>query len=188
MNIKANPIETIAESGIQLLDGETFDLDTLVLATGFDAMTGALLRINISGRNGIKLADEWVAGPKTYFGIAISGFPNMFIITGPGSPSVFTNMVTSIEQHVDWVADGITHLKETGKQTIEAELDAQENWTAHGNEIASKTIFYSAASWYVGANVEGKPRIFMPYIGGAHSYIEKLAEMTKDGYRGFALS
>ena len=132
-------------------------------------MTGALLRIDITGRNGVKLRDRGSEGPKTCIGMAVSGFPNMFIITGPGSPSVFTDMVISIEQHVDWIADCIAHLKKNGFSAIGATPEAEDKWVTHVNEVASRTMMPNANSWYVGANVPGKPRIFMPYLGGRRS-------------------
>jgi cyclohexanone monooxygenase len=151
-------------------------------------MTGALLRIDITGRKGVKLRDRWSEGPKTYIGMAISGFPNLFIVTGPGSPSVFTNMVASIEQHVDWIADCIAHLKKKGFSAIEARPEAEEKWVAHVNEVANRTMMPTANSWYVGANIPGKPRIFMPYLGGAAVYKKIIDDVASKDYEGFGLA
>lgn len=186
-DIKADPIKTIVENGVALESGRVVELDTLVLAIGFDAMTGALNRIDISGRNGTKMKDVWADGPHTYFGLMVADFPNMFIIAGPQSPSVFTNMVTSIEQHIDWVTDTIKHLGDAKAMTIEAEKSAQEDWVRHVAEVAEPTLLDDANSWYVGANVPGKPRVITPYLGGAVKYMDLLNAATQDNYRGFRL-
>jgi cyclohexanone monooxygenase len=187
VDIKGRPIKTITKTGV-LTEEREYPLDLLVLAIGFDAMTGALMRIDISGRNGRKLRDDWAAGPKTYLGLLVSGYPNMFTITGPQSPSVFTNMVTSIEQHVDWIVDCLEAMRANGRKTVEAEESAQEDWVVHSNELANKTLFKYASSWYLGANVPGKPRIFMPYVGGAARYSEILENVAENGYRGLRMS
>jgi cyclohexanone monooxygenase len=158
------------------------------MATGFDAMTGALKRIDITGRAGVKLADRWAEGPKTYIGMAVAGFPNMFLITGPQSPSVFTNMVTSVEQHVDWIADCVAYLKTNTRMAIEATAEAEAKWVAHSNDLAGKTMMPNANSWYVGANIPGKPRIFMPYLGGAAVYQEYITNVARRNYEGFRLA
>lgn len=187
VDVKEDPIETFTESGIRT-GKKVYELDAIVLAIGFDAMTGALLRVDIKGRGGVSLRDKWQDGPKTFIGMAISGFPNFFIVTGPGSPSVFTNMVTSVEQHIDWIADCIDHMKSKGISQIEASEQAQDEWVAHVNEVADKTLMPLANSWYVGANVPGKPRIFMPYLGGAAGYRDKIDSVARNGYDGFELS
>lgn len=184
ISVKDHPIESIAENGIQL-NNEFVELDTLVLATGFDAMTGALLRIDIRGENGQSLKDHWQAGPKTYLGLMASGFPNLFTITGPGSPSVLSNMLVSIEQHVDWIIDCLNYMNAHQYQTISAVPEAEESWIAHVNEVANTTLFPKGGSWYLGANVEGKPRIFMPYAGGVGVYREICDDVAVDDYRGF---
>jgi cyclohexanone monooxygenase len=187
VDVKSDPIETITSTGIRTKDA-TYDLDLIVLAIGFDAITGALLRVDITGRNGVKLREQWRDGPRTYIGMAISGFPNFFIVTGPGSPSVFSNMVTSVEQHIDWIVDCLNYLKKKGATKIEASADAQEAWVSHVNEIANRTLMPLANSWYVGANVPGKPRIFMPYLGGTSVYRDKIENVARNGYEGFALA
>ena len=162
------------------------ELDAIVFATGFDAMTGALLRIDIKGRDGQTLRDAWEAGPRTYLGLGIAGFPNLFIITGPGSPSVLTNMLVSIQHHVEWIADCIAHMRERGLQRIEATLDAQDQWVDYVNMVADFTLFPSCNSWYLGANVPGKARVFMPLLGFP-PYVERCTEVAEKGYEGFAL-
>ncbi len=185
VDIKKDPIVGANSRGI-LTASRTYDLDVLVLAVGFDAMTGALNRIDVTGRSGTKLRDHWREGPKTYLGLSIAGFPNMFIITGPGSPSVFANMVTSIEQHVDWIADCIASMRRRHQLTIEATQEAEDAWFSHVNEVGSRTILAKANnSWYVGANVPGKPRFVMPYMAGAASYMEKIEGVARSGYKGF---
>jgi cation diffusion facilitator CzcD-associated flavoprotein CzcO len=187
VNLRRTPILEIAEKGIRTSDKE-YAFDAIVYATGFDAMTGALTNVDIRGRGGISLKETWHAGPRTYLGISSAGFPNMFMITGPGSPSVLSNMIVSIEQHVDWVIDAIEHLDHRGLTTIEPTGQAQEAWVDHVNLIASYTLYPKANSWYMGANVPGKPRVFMPYAGGVGEYRKKCDEIAAQGYEGFALS
>ncbi len=162
------------------------EVDTIVLATGFDAMTGAVTRIDIRGVEGQTLRDKWADGPRTYLGLATHGFPNLFLITGPGSPSVLSNMLPSIEQHVEWIADCIDHVRKHQYASIGAERSAEDDWVDHVNETAGLSIYPNCNSWYLGANVEGKKRVFMPYLG-VPPYIEKCAEVVADGYKGFAL-
>lgn len=188
VDIAKRPIERITKTGVRLQDGEHFELDSLVMATGFDAMTGALLRIDIRGANGTALADAWSAGPKTYLGIGTVGFPNLFLITGPGSPSVLSNMLVSIEQHVDWTLACIDWMRAKGYRRIEATAAAQEQWVAHVNEVANGTLFPRAGSWYMGANIPGKPRVFMPYAAGVGVYREICDRVVANGYEGFAFA
>jgi cyclohexanone monooxygenase len=187
VDVSRTPIERITPRGV-LVDGKQHALDALVLATGFDAMTGALLRIDIRGRDGLRLADKWAEGPKAYLGLGVAGFPNLFTITGPGSPSVLANMITAIEQHVNWIGDCISYMDAQSLATVEATPDAEEAWVAHVNLIASATLFTSGCnSWYQGANIPGKPRVFMPYMGYP-SYVEKCNEVAAKGYEGFELA
>ncbi len=183
-------IEEITETGLRTQNGDHVEFDMLVYATGFDAMTGALKRIDITGRGGRKLAEKWEDGPRTYLGLQIAGFPNMFTITGPGSPSVLSNVIVSIEQHVDWIADCLSYLRAHELHVIEAEEQAESDWVAHVNEVAKGTMFTAPTcnSWYLGSNIPGKPRIFMPYVAGVHTYRQKCEEIAADGYRGFALA
>jgi cyclohexanone monooxygenase len=182
-----DPIEKITAHGLRTAHGH-YDLDCLVFATGYDALTGALLQIDIRGAGGESLRDKWQAGPRTYLGLGTAGFPNLFLVTGPGSPSVLSNMVVSIEQHVDWIADCLKALHDRKLNRIEPRAESEEEWMNHVNEIAGHTLFVRAASWYMGANIPGKPRVFMPYLGGVGVYRRKCAEVAADGYRGFDLA
>ena len=186
VDIHAAPIEEITPTGIRTQDG-TYDLDIIVFATGFDAMTGTYNKMDIRGRNGLALKDVWAAGPLTYLGVTSAGFPNLFMITGPGSPSVLSNMPVSIEQHVGWISGVIEHMRSAGISTFEAQEQAQTDWVAHVNDLASQTLFMQANSWYLGANVPGKPRVFMPYVGGVGTYRQKCDEVAAAGYEGFTL-
>lgn len=188
VDVRNDPIVKFTPSGLQTKAAE-HAFDILVLAIGFDAMTGALTRIDISGRNGTTLKDHWKGGPRTYLGLSIAGFPNFFIITGPGSPSVFANMVTSIEQHVDWIADCIATMRRHQRATVEPTSQAEQDWFAHVNEVGGRTILARAGnSWYVGANVSGKPRVVMPYMGGAATYTEKIEAVARENYTGFVFT
>jgi hypothetical protein len=187
IDVSGEPIEAITPAGIRAKDQE-YAVDAIVFATGFDAMTGALLKIDIRGTGGQALKEKWREGPKTYLGLGIAGFPNLFTITGPGSPSVLTNMLPSIEQHVEWVADCIGYLREEGLSRIEAQAEAEENWVAHVREVAGGSLRSTCSSWYIGANVPGKPRVFMPYIGGFPAYVQKCDAVAANAYEGFALA
>jgi cation diffusion facilitator CzcD-associated flavoprotein CzcO len=187
ISVAETPIQEIIPEGV-VVDGKTYEADAIVFATGFDAMTGAILKIDIRGREGLPIQDAWNSGPRTYLGLGVAGFPNMFTITGPGSPSVLANMIPAIEQHVDFILGGMTHLRDTGNGRIEAEPDAQSAWGEHVNEVADASIRATCNSWYVGANVPGKPRVFMPYIGGFPAYCEKCDAVAAGGYEGFAIS
>jgi len=186
IDVRKDPIEAITPTGVRVA-GVEYAVDDIVFATGFDAMTGALLDIDIRGRADRRLAVEWTGGPRTYLGLAIAGFPNLFAITGPGSPSVLSNMIVSIEQHVDWIADCMAYLRAHRLATIEATSAAQEAWVQHVNEVGHTTLYPLAPSWYMGANIPGKPRVFMPYIGGVGLYRQKCDEVAAKGYEGFAL-
>ena len=187
VDIRRTPIEAIVRDGLRTREA-TYRLDSLVFATGFDAMTGALLAIDIRGRAGQTLAEKWAAGPRTYLGLAVAGFPNLFAITGPGSPSVLSNMIVSIEQHVDWIADCIGYLRSHDHPCVEATVEAEDAWVAHVNEVGHATLYPRANSWYMGANVPGKPRIFMPYIGGVGTYRQVCDDVAAKGYQGFTLT
>jgi len=187
VDISDAPIERLTPEGVRT-GGEDHAFDAIVFATGFDAMTGALKRIDIRGPDGVALKDRWAEGPKSYLGMMIAGFPNLFTITGPGSPSVLTNMIPSIEQHVDWITDCISHMRAQGLGRIEPTVEAQEAWVAHVGDVADMNLRSQCSSWYVGANVPDKPRIFMPYIGGFPAYVEKCDAIAAGGYRGFVLT
>jgi len=186
IDLKATPIEEITPSGIRTSNTE-YVLDSIIFATGYDAMTGTLCNIDIHGRSGATLKDKWADGARTYLGLMIAGFPNLFTITGPGSPSVLSNMVVSIEQHVDWIAACLRYLSDHRVASIEALQEAEDAWVAHVNEVANRTLFPSANSWYMGANIPGKPRVFMPYIGGVPTYRQKCDEVAANGYEGFRI-
>jgi len=184
IDVRAAPIEAIMPSGVKTADAE-YELDVLVFAIGFDAMTGPLLNIDIRGAGGTRLADAWEAGPRTYLGLQVAGFPNLFTVTGPGSPSVLTNMPVAIEQHVEWIADCIKHLNASNLTRIETTEEVQEEWVKHVSDIADETLYVKANSWYVGANVPGKSRVFMPYVGGMKVYRDRCDEIVANGYEGF---
>ena len=186
VDLRETPIERVTANGIRTTVDE-YEFDVIVLATGFDAMTGPLLSPLITGVDGLTLREAWSAGPRTNLGLMVSGFPNLFTITGPGSPSVMTNMLVSIEQHVDWIADAIGWMGEHDFVEIEPTPEAQDAWVAHVNELAAFTLYPSGNSWYLGANVPGKPRVFMPYVGGAGPYRALCDEVAADEYRGFSL-
>jgi cyclohexanone monooxygenase len=186
VDVNQRPIERIVANGIVVGD-QTLELDCIVLATGFDAMTGAALAIDIRGLGGRTLRDKWAAGPRTYLGLSTQGFPNLFTVTGPGSPSVLSNMLPSIEQHVNWISTCIGHLRDAGQTRIEATKEAEDAWVAHVNEVAGESLYPSCNSWYLGANVPGKPRVFMPYLGYP-PYVEKCDAVAASGYEGFALT
>src|SRR5216683_4110890 len=187
VDIKSNPIEAILPDAVRT-GGKDYEVDALVLATGFDAMTGSVAKIDIRGRKGQTLNQKWAEGPKTYLGLMSAGFPNLFIITGPGSPSVLSNMIVSIEQHVDWITDCIAWMRDRGLEVMEAKQDAEDNWVAHVNEVAHTTLYPQANSWYMGANIPGKPQIFMPYIGGVGAYRQICNDVAAKGYEGFAMT
>ncbi len=187
VDLRETPIEEIVATGIRTRE-RVHELDAIVFATGFDALTGPLTRVGIRGRGGETLAAKWTAGPQTYLGVCTRGFPNLFMVTGPGSPSVLGNMPTSIEQHVDWIFDCITHMRELGQSTIEPTAEAEAAWVAHVKELADATLFPHTDSWYMGANIPGKPRVFMPYIGGFGTYRQLCAEVAEKGYEGFSFA
>lgn len=188
VDIGSDPIAAVEAHGIRLDSGRTVPLDMIVLATGFDALTGAISKIDIVGRDGLRLLDKWDAGPRTYLGLSSHGFPNMFIIAGPGSPSVLTNVMASLEQHVGWLSELFTYAREHGIGEIEASLEAEDAWVDHVNELSAVTLYPQANSWYMGANVPGKPRVFMPYPGGLRAYRRRCAAVAQEGYEGFELS
>ena len=189
VNARATPIIEITPKGIRTTDAEVeVEVDVIAFATGFDAMTGALRDIDISVAGGERLRDKWEGGPLTYLGLMVNGFPNMFLITGPGSPSVKSQMIHSIEQHADWISDCIEYMRENCITAIEPEAEAEMRWVLHVNEVADGTLYPRANSWYVGANIPGKPRVFMPYVAGTSVYREKCDRIAAAGYEGFKLT
>jgi len=186
VSVRTTPIQSIDATGITTTEAR-FDVDAIVLATGFDAMTGALAKIDIVGRDGHTLRDDWADGPRTYLGLAVDDFPNLFLVSGPGAPAVLANMVLHAEAHVNWIADAITYLNSHGHTAIEATADAVEDWNAELNRRAESSLFTRANSWYMGANVPGKPRGFMLFIGGFATYLDICNEVAGAGYKGFNL-
>ncbi len=184
VDLRRTPIEEITAAGVRTAEAE-YAVDCIVFAIGFDAMTGALLDMDIRGVGDLSLRERWADGPRTLLGLACAGFPNMFIVTGPGSPSVLSNMVVSIEQHVDWIVECIAQLRGRGVERIEAGEEAEQAWMRHVAELADATLYPVANSWYVGANIPGKPRVFMPYVGGCGAYRRECDEVAARGYAGF---
>jgi cyclohexanone monooxygenase len=187
VNLRDTPIVEATAAGLRTTDRE-YDFDIIVFATGFDAMTGSLLKMDIRGRDSLSLKEKWEGGPVTYLGLLVAGFPNMFVITGPGSPSVLANMPVAIEQHVEWISDCITHLRDRGLSTVEATEEAEDAWVDHVRSVAEATLFPLANSWYLGANIPGKKRVFMPYVGGLANYRQRCDDVAANGYDGMTLS
>jgi len=188
VNIRKNPIEEIKEWGIKTSDGKAYEIDAIVFATGFDAMTGAMREIDIKGKGGLTINEKWKDGPQTYLGVMVAGFPNMFMITGPQSPGVKSQMIFACQQHVDLIGDIITYARGRQMRRIEPSRKAEIAWVQHNNEVANSTLYPLANSWYMGANIPGKPRVFMPYVGGVQSYVAKCNEIVAKGYEGFEMS
>ena len=186
VDISRNPIERFTTGGV-VTAGTEYPADIVVCATGFAAMTGSFERIAITGRDELPLTTKWQEGPRTFLGLATHGFPNMFMITGPGSPSVLASMIQAIEQHVDWIADCMAHMRDTGARIIEASLEAEDAWVDHVNEVAAISLRSTCSSWYTGANIPGRPLVFMPYIGGFPVYVQRCNQVMLDGYDGFVL-
>ena len=186
VDVSVNPIDEITPAGLNT-GGQSYAFDALVLATGFDAMTGTLMALDLRGRGGLRIQQKWRAGPLNCLGLTIAGFPNLFNIAGPGSTSAFTNVIVSIEHHVNWIADCIAHLDANGYATIEPTEPSEAAWVAHVNATAARTVFLTCNSWYLGANIPGKPRMFMPLVGFP-AYADKCAEVAANGYEGFVLA
>jgi cyclohexanone monooxygenase len=186
VDVSKTPIERFTADGIEV-GGIAYQLDAVVSATGFAAMTGSFDKIQITGRDGQTLAEKWRAGPRAYLGIATSGFPNLFMITGPGSPSVLASMIQAIEQHVDWLADCVAHMRDVGAKTIEPVQADEDAWVEHVNDVSTVSLRSTCSSWYVGANIPGRPRVFMPYIGGFPVYVQKCNEVMSGGFEGFVI-
>jgi len=187
VDVKETPIQEITPTGVRTEDGK-YEFDALVFATGFDAMTGPYNKIDIRGRDGQLLRDKWAEGPRTYLGLMSAGYPNLFAITGPQSPSVLTNMPVAIEQHVEYITDVIRHTRDNGFDVVEPTRDAEDGWVDHSQEVAHATLFPESATWYMGANIPGKPQVFLPYLGGLGPYREKCEEVAANGYEGFAFA
>jgi len=186
VDLQKTPIERFTATGL-VTGGEEHTLDAIVLATGFDAMTGTVLRLDLRGRGGRRIQDHWQAGPLNYLGLCLSGFPNLFTLTGPGATAAFTNVIVAIEHQVQWITDTITDLDARGVRTLEATPEAETAWVAHVNTVAARTIYLGCNSWYLGANIPGKPRIFMPLFGFP-AYVDKCTQVQREGYEGFSLA
>jgi cyclohexanone monooxygenase len=186
VDVSKTPIERFTAVGIEV-DGIEYPLDAIICATGFAAMTGSYDRMRITGRGGVTLAEKWRAGPRAYLGVASTGFPNLFMITGPGSPSVLASMIQAIEQHVDWMADCMAHMRDVGAKTVEPIQHYEDEWIDHVNEVSKVSLRSTCSSWYVGANIPGRPRVFMPYIGGFPVYVQKCNEVMSAGFEGFIM-
>lgn len=187
VDLRTNPIQEVTSNGI-LVGSALYEIDSLVLATGFDAMTGALSKIDIVGRLGLTLKEKWRDGPNTYLGLMSSGFPNLFIVTGPGSPSVLTNVIVAIEDNVEWIADCIEHLIDINADSIDADAEAEATWMEKVRQAAEGTLYVQAKSWYLGVNIPGKPAVFMPYVGGVPAYQQICEGVAADDYRGFIVA
>ncbi|HEY0509740.1 MAG TPA: NAD(P)/FAD-dependent oxidoreductase [Blastococcus sp.] len=188
VDVRTAPIERITPTGLATTEAE-YDVDVIVFATGFDAMTGSMLKIDVQGVGGESLREKWAHGPRSYLGVAPAGFPNLFIVAGPGSPSVFSNMVNSIEQHVEWITTLLEQVTLRGLRRVEATAQAEQQWIEHVNEVAERTLYpRSPNSWFFGANTPGKPRVFMPYVGGVGTYRQKADDVAAKDYEGFVLS
>ncbi|GAA4683265.1 NAD(P)/FAD-dependent oxidoreductase [Pseudonocardia yuanmonensis] len=184
VDIRRTPLVEITEKGVRTSEHE-YEVDAIVFATGFDAMTGAITRVDIRGKNGVSLKEKWGEGPRSYLGLSVAGFPNLFTITGPSSPSVLSNMMVSIEQHVDWVTDCVRWMRDNGVEELDAMPEAEDEWVRHVEEVGDTTLYPTADSWYMGSNVPGKPRVFMAYIGGVGVYRERCDEVAAKGYEGY---
>ena len=184
VDLKKTPLAEVTAKGVRTSEQE-YEFDSIVFATGFDAMTGSLTAFDIKGRDGVLLKEKWAEGPRTYLGVATAGYPNFWMITGPGSPSVLSNMMISIEQHVDWIADAMAWARDRGTAALDPTTEAEEEWTAHVDEVGHTTLYPTANSWYMGSNVLGKPRVFLPYIGGVGVYREEADAIAAKDYAGF---
>jgi cation diffusion facilitator CzcD-associated flavoprotein CzcO len=187
VDVRAAPIERITPDGVRTTESH-YDLDVIIYATGFDAMTGTLLQMDVRGREGSTLEEKWADGPRTYLGLAVHGFPNMFTITGPQSPSVLSNMPVSIEHHVEWVTDAIEHFLDHGVRVVEPTVEAEDAWTEHNRLVAEGTLYTTADSWYMNENIPDKPTVFTPYVGGVDVYHDTVLEVAEKGYEGFELA
>jgi len=186
VDVSEHPIDRLTEQGL-ITNGEAFEFDAIVFATGFDAMTGTLLKMDIAGLDGQKLEDKWSAGPRTYLGLMTAGFPNLFMMTGPGSPSVLANMITGVEQHAEYINEMLQAMRRASLTEVQPLADAEDEWVGVVNMRSQATLYPQCNSWYLGANVPGKPRVFMPYIGFP-DYVARLKEIREQQYEGFEMS
>lgn len=187
VDVRKNPVTEVTATGLRTTAAE-YNLDMIVFATGFDAVTGSLTRMNVTGVGGTDLRDKWAQRPLNYLGFMVAGFPNLFMIHGPGSPGVLAQMITAGEYQVEWVTDVIDDLKRNGYSRIDTTPEAEDSWDTEMSQMAARTLYRYADSWYVGANIPGKPRNFLIYIGGFDQYIRRCAEQVSQGYEGFVLT
>ena len=188
VDVKETPIAEVTANGVLTEDGKEHEFDALVFATGFDAMTGPYNKMDIRGRDGQRLRDKWAEGPRTYLGIMSAGYPNLFAVTGPQSPSVLTNVPVAIEQHLEWISGIIRRMRDNSLGLVEPTSEAEDGWVEHSQEVAHATLFPQSATWYMGANIPGKPQVFLPYLGGLGPYRQKCDEVAVNGYEGFAFA
>jgi cyclohexanone monooxygenase len=187
VDIKDTPIEEITPNGLRV-GGEEYELDVIVFATGFDAFTGSFLRIDVRGRDGVRLAERWKDGPTAYLGLGIAGFPNLLTVNGPGNPAVLTNVPATIEHDVEWISDCIEYAERHGITAIEPTEEAEQEWARYTAKFLEGTLYLRANSWWLGANIPGKPRVFMAFVGGLNRYRKRCAEVAAAGYEGFRLT
>jgi cyclohexanone monooxygenase len=187
VDVRSAPIQEITRSGIKTTESE-YQLDAIAFATGFDAMTGAIKEIDVRVDGGTTIEEQWDGGPRTYLGLMVAGLPNMFMITGPQSPGVKSQMILSIEWHINWIANCLSHMRNNNHTRVAAEVEAQQQWVDHVREVAGSTLYPLANSWYMGANIPGKPRVFMPYVAGVEAYTKECNRVTQNGYQGFEFS
>ncbi|MBL8270252.1 flavin-containing monooxygenase, partial [Steroidobacter sp.] len=187
IDVKSEPIERFTPEGV-IVGGRLIKLDVLISASGFDALTGALTSIDLRGVGGVSLKESWAQGPHSHLGVSVHGFPNLYMVGGPGSPSVLTNVVMTNEMQVEWIAALIAHCQKYDVRRCEVTREAEEQWTRHVNDLVKGTLWEHANSWYVGANVPGKPRVILAYVGGYLAYRERCDQEQKQGYPGFACS
>ncbi len=187
VSIRTNPIRAATADGLTLDNGDHYKLDSIVFATGFDTVTGTLNKLNLRGKSGVALADKWRDGPRAYLGLCTAGFPNLFMITGPGSPGILTNFPGCIEQNVDWIVDVIKRMRDTDATEIEASEEAETQWVQDITDVANTTLMTTVDSWYMNTNLPGKPRVFSAYFCGMNTYSEICADIASNGYRGFEI-
>jgi cyclohexanone monooxygenase len=187
VDVRSAPIQEITPTGIKTTESE-YQLDAIAFATGFDAMTGAIKEIDVRVDGGTTIEEQWDGGPRTYLGLMVAGLPNMFMITGPQSPGVKSQMILSIEWHINWIANCLSHMRNNNHTRVAAEVEAQQQWVDHVREVAGSTLYPLANSWYMGANIPGKARVFMPYVAGVEAYTKECNRVTQNGYQGFEFS
>jgi cation diffusion facilitator CzcD-associated flavoprotein CzcO len=188
VSIRENPIREVTEDGLTLENGDHYHLDALVFATGFDTVTGTLLKLNLRGKNGQTLHEKWKDGPRTYLGLASANFPNLFMVTGPQSPAILVNFPTCIEKHVDWVSNAINYVRASSAEEFEADVQAEDEWVELISASVEGTLMTTVDSWYMNSNIPGKPKVFTAYFAGWPTYAEIIDDVVAQGYKGFNLN